>query len=82
MKGAREFMQWDPNKSEITDGASKLLAWLAAEDLSQRQFAEISGLHLARINRFLNGKARPTLQEACTIREHVSEIDPADWLDS
>ncbi len=63
-----------------SQGSKKLQAWLDSTDTSQRQFVELSGLHLARLNRFLKGKAKPTLDESIAIREVVSGIDPADWL--
>ncbi len=77
------FVNWDPNNSKMTEGARKLREFLTSEGMSQRKFATVAGLHLARLNRMLNGKCEPTLREACAIRDRtidVVEIDPADWL--
>jgi len=76
-----DFTHWDPeNDTVTTEGATKLKAWLEANDVSQREFARITGLQLARINRFIKGRSRPSLREAVTIREHCPEIDCADWF--
>lgn len=45
----------------------------------QRAFSRLSGLHVARVNKILQGKRVPSLREACVIETYAG-VAPRQWL--
>ena len=64
-------------------GAVKLKKYLAQHDMSQQQFAQISGVNYSVICRIVRGDRLPGIRSAMKISEALGEcsMDATDWTE-
>lgn len=64
----------------LTSGAHKLTRYLASNDLTQEQFAELAGVPGPQVSMWRNGRRRPSINSALVIEEATGGfITVRDW---